>query len=181
MVVENGETAQVPGGEWNEKRTREDEGEEEACVSKKQKVEEKKPSGPVNLGFKSFASSVEMFDYFYNLLHVWPPYLNLNKYEHVMLLELLKNGHMEADIKVGGGIHAFQVRKHPVWKSSCFFLIREDESVDDFSFRKCVDHILPLPEEMQVKHDVNRALGVVKHHRGGKGGGGGGRKGRSRH
>ncbi|KAL5078542.1 hypothetical protein RYX36_006963, partial [Vicia faba] len=45
-----------------------------------------------------------------------------------------------------------------------------DESADDFSFRKCVDHILPLPEAMRVKHDANRALG--------KRGGGG--KGRSR-
>lgn len=110
------------------------------------------------------------------------------QYEHVVLLELLKNGHAEPDTKIGGGISAFQVRKHPTWKSRCFFLIREDESVDDFSFRKCVDRILPLPEAMQLKPDVNRALGGSKRH-GGKGGGGGGRgggrghgrKGKSRH
>ncbi|XP_061346656.1 protein EMBRYO DEFECTIVE 514-like [Gastrolobium bilobum] len=188
IIVENPEA----NGESNQKRDREDE--EEDGVSKKQKVEaeedEKKSSGsdPVKLGPKSFCSSLEMFDYFYKLLHAWPPYLNVNKYEQIMLLELLKNGHTEPDKKIGGGIRAFQVRRHSMWKSRCFFLIREDESVDDFSFRKCVDHILPLPEEMQLKPDVNKAFGGsggAKHHggRGGSGRGGGrghGRKGMSR-
>ncbi|OMO63609.1 hypothetical protein COLO4_32291 [Corchorus olitorius] len=36
-------------------------------------------SGPVRLGPKEFASSVEMFDYFFNLLHFWPSQLNFNK------------------------------------------------------------------------------------------------------
>ncbi|KAJ1438935.1 hypothetical protein SESBI_02709 [Sesbania bispinosa] len=102
----------------------------------------------------------------------------------MVLLELLKNGHPEPDSKIGGGIQAFQVRMHPMWKSRCFFLIREDESVDDFSFRKCVDHILPLPEEMQLKPDANKALGGRHGGKGGNGRGGGrghGRKGRSRH
>ncbi|RVW12021.1 Protein embryo defective 514 [Vitis vinifera] len=95
-------------------------------------------------------------------------------YEHMMLLDLLKKGHTEPDKKIGGGIHAFQVRYHPVFKSRCFFVIRDDESVDDFSFRKCVDHISPLPENMKAKSEVNKALGGG---RGGKGGGGGGRGG----
>lgn len=95
------------------------------------------------------------------------------QYEHTMLLELLRKGHPEPDEKIAGEISAFQVRKHPTWKSKCFFLIRGDESADDFSFRKCVDHILPLPEAMQVKHDANRALG--KRGGGGKGRGGKGK------
>ncbi|KAI4335993.1 hypothetical protein L6164_014575 [Bauhinia variegata] len=90
-----------------------------------------------------------------------------------MLLELLKKGHAEPDKKIGGGIHAFQVRYHPMWKSRCFFLNREDESVDDFSFRKCIDHIIPLPESMKSKADVNRGFGGGGGRgRGGKGGGG---------
>lgn len=90
------------------------------------------------------------------------------QYEHMVLLDLLKKGHPEPDKKIGGGIQAFQVRYHPTYKSRCFFLIREDETADDFSFRKCVDHMLPLPEDMKVKSDANKALG----------GGGGGGKGR---
>nr|GLL29740.1 protein DCL, chloroplastic-like [Ipomoea trifida] len=113
-------------------------------VGEGKKKEEK--SGPVTLGPKSFGSSVEMFEYFYKLLHYWAPNLDINK--------------------VG------KVRNHPVFKSRCFFIVRVDGSSDDFSFRKCVDRILPLPESMQIKHNANKALG------GGKGGKGGGRGGR---
>ncbi|KAJ7956402.1 protein DCL, chloroplastic [Quillaja saponaria] len=198
MELENTEPAQQnPGGiandDSNQKRTREEateSKEDEDGVSKKQKVEksveEEKGSGPVSLGPKTFGSAVEMFDYFYKFLHYWPPNLNVNKYEHTVLLELIKKGHSEPDNKIGGGVHAFQVRYHPMWKSRCFFLIRDDESVDDFSFRKCVDNILPLPEGMKLKPDVNKALGGKG--RGGKGGAGGrggwrgrGRGGKSRH
>lgn len=94
------------------------------------------------------------------------------------MLDLLKKGHAEPDKKIGGGIRAFQVRYHPMFKSRCFFLIRNDESYDDFSFRKCVDRILPLPEDMKVKSDANRALGGGGGNgrgRGGRGGRGGGR------
>ncbi|KAM7483317.1 hypothetical protein LguiB_007900 [Lonicera macranthoides] len=163
---------------------------EEQRLEEKQVTEavdggEKEKVPPVSVGPKSFGSSVEMFDYFYKLLHFWTPNLNLNKYEHLMLVDLLKKGHLEPEKKIGKGIHAFQVRYHPQFKSRCFFLIREDESVDDFSFRKCVDHILPLPENMQVKRDVDKALGGGKFGGGGRGGGrgrgrGGWRGGKSR-
>lgn len=104
------------------------------------------------------------------------------QYEQMVLMDLIKKGHPEPDKKIGGGVSAFQVRYHPMWKSRCFFLIRDDESVDDFSFRKCVDHILPLPEEMKLKFDVNKALGGGKGHghRGGGHGGRGGGRGRGR-
>ncbi|KAL0421905.1 UNVERIFIED_CONTAM: protein EMBRYO defective [Sesamum latifolium] len=147
-------------------------GEGEAEEEKKGEKEGEEAGG-ATIGPKTFGSSVEMFDYFYKLLHAWPANLSLNKYEHIVLLELLKKGHLEAERKIGKGVKAFQVRFHPQFKSRCFFLIREDESVDDFSFRKCVDHILPLPENMQVKHDVNKALR-------GKGGGRGRGRGRGR-
>lgn len=89
----------------------------------------------------------------------------------MMLLDLLKKGHSEPERKIGTGVRAFQIRFHPHFKSRCFFVIREDDSVDDFSFRKCVDHIQPLPANMQTKHYA----------KGGKGGGRGGRGGRSRY
>ncbi|XP_022736856.1 protein EMBRYO DEFECTIVE 514 [Durio zibethinus] len=181
----------VNNGDSKSKRGREEDGKESDEVSKKQKLEksveeerleEKSESGRVRLGPKDFGSSVEMFDYFYTLLHYWPTQLNLNKYEHMVLLDLLKKGHLEPDKKIGGGIKAFQIQNHPMWKSKCFFVIRDDESVDDFSFRKCVDHILPLPEDMKIKPDANRALGSGgRKGRGGKGGGRGhGRGGKSR-
>ncbi|GMH19360.1 hypothetical protein Nepgr_021201 [Nepenthes gracilis] len=126
---------------------------------KAEEQDEGEKSASVNVGPKSFRSSVEIFDYYFNFLHQWAANVNVNKYEHMALLDLIKKGHPEPDKKIGAGIHAFQVRYHPVWKSRCFFLIRSDGSVDDFSFRKCVDHILPLPEHMKIKPDVNKALG----------------------
>ncbi|XWS37350.1 hypothetical protein CRYUN_Cryun19dG0035300 [Craigia yunnanensis] len=164
------DTNGVNNGGSNSKHRREEDDEESGEVSKKQKVEksleeerlEKTPaseSARVRLGPKEFGSSVEMFDYFYYLLHYWPTQLNLNKYEHMVLLDLLKKGHLEPDKKIGGGIKVIQIRNHPTWKSKCFFIIWNDETVDDFSFRKCVDHILPLPEEVKIKPDANRALG----------------------
>ncbi|KAL8557439.1 hypothetical protein ACS0TY_004746 [Phlomoides rotata] len=66
---------------------------------------------------------------FYKLLHNCTP--NLNKYDQTALLELLKKGHLEAERKIRKGVNAFQVRFHPQYKSRCFFLIREDESVVD--------------------------------------------------
>ena len=97
------------------------------------------------------------------------------QYEHMVLLDLLKKGHSEPDKKTGARVKAFQVKYHPMWKSRCFFLIRENDTMDDFSFRKCVDKILPLPEDMKIKFDGNG-----KGH-GGKGGGSsGGRGGRGR-
>lgn len=163
---------------------------ENGDASKKARVEGKFPenkvgdgekkaedgSGRVTLGPKSFGSSLEMYDYFYKLLHYWTPNFDINKYEHMLLLELLKKGHAEPETKIGEGVRAFQVRNHDVFKTRCFFIVRVDGSAEDFSFRKCVDHILPLPENMQVKHKANKALGGGgKRARGGGGGGGRGR------
>ncbi|TYH42055.1 hypothetical protein ES332_D11G037500v1 [Gossypium tomentosum] len=177
---------------------REEDGGERDEVSKKQKAESsvddeiiEKNSVPsvlsrVRLGPKEFGSSVEMFDYFYNLLLLeidpikqqtiiayWEflalvhnsPYIL--QYEHMVLLELLKKVHEEPDKKIGKGIKGFQVRIHLVWKSKCFFVIKDDDTFDDFSFRKCVDHILPLSDEMKQPDTKKASNGS----RGGKGSG----------
>ncbi|CAK8565270.1 unnamed protein product [Lathyrus sativus] len=155
-------------------------------LEKKEDDEEKEVSEAVKLGPKTFGSSVEMFHYFHKFLNAWPHNLNVNKYEHTMLLELLKNGHAESERKIGPGVCAFQVREHPSFKSRCYFLIRDDDTADDFSFRKCVDHISPLPEGMQLKSEGNKRSGGGggNHHGGnggrGRGGRGGGRGGRGR-
>ncbi|WOH05316.1 hypothetical protein DCAR_0624732 [Daucus carota subsp. sativus] len=151
------------------KRKRDDgdelEDEKENSVEEERLQNGSGPKGPV-LGFKSFTTSVAIYDYFSAFLRSWSPNVNVNKYEHMMLLDLLQKGHQEPEKKIGDGVKAFQVRYHPEYKSRCFFLVRNDDSCDDFSLRKCVDHILPLPENMQKKSGVNKALG-------GRNGGGG--------
>ncbi|KAF8112611.1 hypothetical protein N665_0063s0096 [Sinapis alba] len=170
--------------ETAEKREREQTEEtEDGCESKKQKVgEEEKSNVPVKVGPKEFVSSMAMFDYFTKFMHFWPTDLDVNKYEHMVLLDLIKKGHSEPDKKIGGGIKAFQVRTHPMWKSRCFFLVREDDTADDFSFRKCVDQILPLPENMKTPASSGNGHGGGGRGGGGRRGGrgGGGRGGRFR-
>lgn len=167
-----------------------DGGEENECGDGGEaKKEEEKKVGPVKLGPKTFNTAVEMFDYFYNFLHHWPLNVNVNKYEHMVLLDLLIKGHHESDKKVGPGVETFQVRVHPMWESRCYCLIRKDDTVDDFSYRKCVDSLLPLPENMKVSGKPNFASNNRRNnkqskqgHQGGWGGGrGGGGRGRGRH
>lgn len=153
----------------------EDESAKEAEVEMKE--EEEKPLS-AKLGPKEFESGEAMFNYFYKFLHSWSPNHDVNKYEQLVLVELLKQGHAEPDKKIGAGIQAFQVRIHPMWKSRCFFLARVDGTSDDFSFRKCVDQILPLPEHLKIhsSSDGNKSGGG--HHKGGgRGGRGGGGRG----
>ncbi|PKA64066.1 Protein DCL, chloroplastic [Apostasia shenzhenica] len=159
--------------------------EEDEEVARAESVEGKdgKELVSVQLGPKIFCSSVEMFDYFYKLLHHWPPNLNINKYEQMVLLDLLKRGHSDSAKKIGEGIKAFQVRYHPMFKSKCFFLLRVDGSEDDFSFRKCVDHLIPLPANMKPATTSN-GMKASRHQKGsggrGRGHGRGGRGGRGR-
>ncbi|MED6151423.1 hypothetical protein PIB30_082328 [Stylosanthes scabra] len=161
----------------------EEQEEEKKKKKKKEKKKKKKeeeankeiPTGPVKLGYKTFDSSVDIFDYFYNFLHSWPLNLNVNKYEHQMLLELLQKGHKDPAKKIGVGIKSFQVHNHPIWKGRCFAVIRENGSVDYFRFRKCVHRILPLPEDMLPQPGVDRHLRSKKKYarQGGVGRGGG--------
>ncbi|KAJ4820379.1 nuclear RNA polymerase D1A [Rhynchospora pubera] len=162
----------------NEEALGEDRGEEGEGEEEGEKGEIKE----VKLGPKVFTSSLEMFEYFFKLLHNWGTKLDINQYEHMALRDLLKKGHSEPERKIGKGIEAFEVRYHPVFNSRCFFVRRIDGSSEDFSFRKCVDAIMPLPEEYQIKTDNDRSKGGRGGGggRGGRGGRRGGRRGRGR-
>ena len=88
----------------------------------------------------------------------------LFQFEFLMLEDLIKQGHQDPETKIGVGIEAFQVRMNPMYASRCYYIIRKDGSTDDFSYRRCVDNIFPLPEELKAQ------IGDKKH----QGGGGGG-------
>lgn len=111
----------------------------------------------IKLGSKVFNTREEMYSYFYHLLYGWKLDQNLDQHEFEVLNDLvtLSNPH-----KVAGGIVAFQVRIHPDWQSRCYFLIRKDGSDDDFSFRKCVNTLMPLPENL---FNRNCDLNLKKH------------------
>lgn len=51
---------------------------------------------------------------------------------------------LRATSQIGGGIKAFQVRFHPDFElSRCFFILRTDGTEEDFSYRKCLESLLP--------------------------------------
>ncbi|KQK23227.1 hypothetical protein BRADI_1g72100v3 [Brachypodium distachyon] len=160
------------------KRERE-EGDVSAASAAAEAVEEAAAKKPrLEEEAKDFASSVDMFDYFFALLHSWTPQLEINKYEHMVLEDLVKKGHAEPSKKIGAGVEAFEIRNHPVWQSRCFFVRRVDGSSDDFSFRKCVDNILPLPEDLKMgKSNGKKGGGGHYKGNGGRGGRGGGGRG----
>ncbi|KAG2542901.1 protein EMBRYO DEFECTIVE 514-like [Panicum virgatum] len=172
-AAEGGEAAEEEEAAAKKPKVEGDAKEEKEVETKDEKEGEEAEGKPVKLGPKEFASAVEMFDYFFTLLHSWAPQLDFNKYEQMVLEDLLKKGHAEPAKKIGAGIEAFEIRNHPVWQSRCFFVRRVDGSADDFSFRKCVDNILPLPEDMKIGNGKKSG----GHHKGGGGGRGGGGRG----
>ncbi|VFQ94873.1 unnamed protein product [Cuscuta campestris] len=135
--------------------------------TKKAVGEDKVLSGPVTVGPKRFGSSVEMFRYFHRLLSSWSPNVNVNRYEHMVLLELIGKGHPEPERKIGCGAGGFQVRFHPKFNDKCFFILRKDGTTDDFSIRKCVDNILPLPRNTAKRGGGGKRAGRGR----GRGGG----------
>jgi hypothetical protein len=46
-------------------------------------------------------------------------------------------------MQMGSGVMRIQVRNHETEESNCFYLIRTDGSVDDFSVFKCINRLFP--------------------------------------
>lgn len=69
------ETKEVEEASSEEKAEETAEGKTEEANEKTVEAERK----PVKLGPKEFSSAVEMFDYFFGLLHYWTPQIEFNK------------------------------------------------------------------------------------------------------
>lgn len=102
-ITAAGETDADAAANGGKRQREEGDGAEEGenGVEKKQKVDEKSmeeqrleelekseggdnekgtvKEGPVSVGFKTFGTSVEMFDYFYGFLHSWSINVDINK------------------------------------------------------------------------------------------------------
>ncbi len=78
-------------------------------------------------------------------------------------------------MQIGPGIRALQVREHAEMTSTCFYLLREDGTDDNFSIRKCVCKLFPKWGEKNARQPndfMPRGGG-----RGSRGGGRGGARG----
>eukprot|EP01026_Neomeris_dumetosa_P010297 TRINITY_DN1383_c0_g1_i4.p1 TRINITY_DN1383_c0_g1~~TRINITY_DN1383_c0_g1_i4.p1 ORF type:complete len:281 (-),score=48.77 TRINITY_DN1383_c0_g1_i4:1100-1942(-) len=125
--------------------------------SKKQKTEDGEGE-PVQLGYKTFHSGSECYQYFNHVLNGVPKQLFLNEYEHKALQDLLYKGHHNVESKVGDGIKGFKVLQNARFKQMCFHIVQNDESVVDFSYIKCIQGLFP-------EFDINN---FILHDRGGR-------------
>jgi hypothetical protein len=46
-------------------------------------------------------------------------------------------------VQLGSGVRAVQIREHESGNTDCFFLLRTDGSVEDFSTFKCIKTLFP--------------------------------------
>ena len=183
--------------EVGEKREREEEEEEPKEDEKKAKVgsnggdgaedastkeeeeEEKKEDGtpakttwtPVKLGPKTFESPEDAIKYLSWLLNTVTMKQDLNDYERMVVEAMLKQGHESAEKKIGeSGIKSIQVNWHLEHDSKCYYVVRNDGSISDFLYRKCVEGCFPGWDKSNASKSEHRS------DRGRHGGRGDGRK-----
>ncbi|GFH24752.1 uncharacterized protein HaLaN_22605, partial [Haematococcus lacustris] len=94
---------------------------------------------PVKLGYVEFKDAAEGIRFFRQLLLQSCKNVDMNEYEHLALLDLLK-AHPDKDRKLGLGVRSFQVREYPTDDQQqtsaprAFYAIRKDGSAEDFSY-----------------------------------------------
>ena len=178
--------------EVGEKREREEEEEEPKEDEKKAKVgsnggdgaedastKEEEEDGtpakttwtPVKLGPKTFESPEDAIKYLSWLLNTVTMKQDLNDYERMVVEAMLKQGHESAEKKIGeSGIKSIQVNWHLEHDSKCYYVVRNDGSISDFSYRKCVEGCFPGWDKSNASKSEHRS------DRGRHGGRGDGRK-----
>ncbi len=96
---------------------------------------------PVILDTRSFKSKGDAIKFFQDMLNRYEVGAKVSHEDGRDLESLLKN-HTEYAEKVGCGISHFEVRNGDTWqgdfKTKCFWIVRNDDTASDFSFRHCL-------------------------------------------
>ena len=138
---------------------------------------------PVKLGPKTFDAPEDAIKYISWLLNTVTMNQDLNDYERKVVVGLLRRGHEDAEKKIGeSGIKSIQVKWHLEHDSKCYYVVRNDRTISDFSYRKCVEGCFPgwdksNASKSEYKPEGRRhggRGGGRRHHDGGGGGGCGG-------
>ena len=139
---------------------------------------------PVKLGPKTFDAPEDAIKYISWLLNTVTMNQDLNDYERMVVEGLLRRGHEDAEKKIGeSGIKSIQVKLHSEHDSKCYYVVRNDGTMSDFSYRKCVEGCFPgwdksNASKSEYKPEGRRygGRGDGRRHHGGGGGGGGYRR-----
>ena len=151
--------------------TKEEEEEEEEEEKKEDGIPAKTTWTPVKLGPKTFESPEDAIKYLSWLLNTVTMKQDLNDYERMVVEAMLKQGHESAEKKIGeSGIKSIQVNWHLEHDSKCYYVVRNDGSISDFSYRKCVEGCFPGWDKSNASKSEHRS------DRGRHGGRGDGRK-----
>lgn len=75
--------------------------------------------------------------------------------EHFWIAMSLIKRHPESEQKVGVGIRAISVEKHPEFRTKCLVIHREDGTTTDFSYITCID--------ARTKPDIVRFLEAMRY------------------
>lgn len=96
------------------------------------------PKKPVALGELQFSSKGEAKTYFSEILNNHPvgTALSDDDFDDVMSLLLC---HPKADDKIGSGVKSIKIDQGFYSSNRCFYVVRTDGSVEDFSISKCID------------------------------------------
>ena len=149
-------------------------------------AEKKSPTWtPVKLGPKTFDTPEDAIKYISWLLNTVTMHQDLNDYERLVVEGMLRRGHEDAEKKIGeSGIKSIQVKVHQEHDSKCYYVVRNDGSRSDFSYRKCVEGCFPGWDKSNASKSEYKPEGRGRHggrgggrrHHGGGGGGGGYRR-----
>ena len=149
-------------------------------------AEKKSPTWtPVKLGPKTFDTPEDAIKYISWLLNTVTTNQDLNDYERMVVEGMLRRGHEDAEKKIGeSGIKSIQVKVHQEHDSKCYYVVRNDGSRSDFSYRKCVEGCFPGWDKSNASKSEYKPEGRGRHggrgggrrHHGGGGGGGGYRR-----
>ena len=158
-----------------------------AVMAEEAEVAEKKSPTwtPVKLGPKTFDTPEDAIKYISWLLNTVTMHQDLNDYERLVVEGMLRRGHEDAEKKIGeSGIKSIQVKVHQEHDSKCYYVVRNDGSRSDFSYRKCVEGCFPGWDKSNASKSEYKPEGRGRHggrgggrrHHGGGGGGGGYRR-----
>lgn len=105
------------------------------------------------LGNISFKSKADIRLHYQAMLHSYNHNDDVNWNDSVELIHLLKH-HPDLEEKRGVGIDKFIVKRWDydvpdMWRTKCFWIVRKDGSVIDFSYAKTIDKI-PVPKKQKA-------------------------------
>lgn len=95
----------------------------------------------MQIGSRKFKSGAQIYQYFASTLGSYSIGERVSEEHNKMLLEVIVQGHPNADEKLGNGVEYVYVGEDTVYKQKCFLVMRKDGSSVDFSYRKCVSRI----------------------------------------